>query len=344
MPTITVIRRFVATICLSGALGGAMSAVTAAVEMADRPAGLEASVQAAWTGLPRREWAASVSRIAGIPVILDRRIDPTTPVSLECHGDRLGDVLKHVADTGDADVVLLASTIRIVPRSMAGRAVAAEEARVTELAALPVRARGTATARAAWTWPAAARPRDLVADLAAAAGLDIASIETIPHDHLPAASLPPLSLAERLDLVLAHYDQRVSWLAEGPAVVAITAPTAAPGVVRRPSAAAGPQSRRPGKTVTVRDVFSLRLEAPLDQALTAIAGRLALPLTIDTASLTARGIAVGEIVRVDVKGVTRDALLDAVVAPLDLAWSITDGQLRIYAPVPASDPEPATTP
>ena len=44
------------------------------------------------------------------------------------------------------------------------------------------------------------------------------------------------------------------------------------------------------------------------------------------------------------EGLGMGELLDAVVAPLDLAWSITDGQLRIYAPVPASDPEPATTP
>jgi hypothetical protein len=339
MPTIVAICRNVAGACLwaaaIGALGSGPGAVTRAVD-------LDSPVRAAWTGLPLRDWAGSMSRMAGTPVILDRRLDPTIPVTLECRGERLGDVLERVAAAAAAaDVEVLASTIRIAPRSVAGRATAAETARTAELAALPPDRRRPAIVRAAWDWPAAATPRDLVTDLATATGLTIAGLETIPHDHLPAASLPPLSVAERFDLVLANVDQRVAWRPEGPTVVAIADRPARLDVARHPPAARPrPQPRRAGTTVTTQDMFSLRLAAPFDQALDAIASRLGLTLTIDTAALASRGIAMDEIVRVDVKNVSRDELLDAVVAPLGLAWSITDARLRIHAP----DPDAADRP
>jgi hypothetical protein len=345
MPAIAATCRILATACVSGAvwaatgaaltgvMRGEASAIGGAAETTARPAGLDTVVSAAWTGLPLREWAASMSRIGGVPIVVDRRIDPTTPITLECRGDGLGDVLRRVARGVSAEVEVLASTIRIVPRAVAGQAAAAEAARTAELAALPAGDRGRAAARASWTWPTAARPRDLIAEVAADAGLDVAGIETIPHDHLPATALPPLSVAERFDLVLADFDRRVAWLPRGPAVVAISARLDGLEPART---ASGPRPRPPLRRLTRpgtgRDVFTLRLEAPLDQALTAIAARLELPLSLDAASLAARGIAPGEIVRVEVTDVSRDELLDAVAAPLSLAWSIEDGRLRVYAP------------
>ena len=58
---------------------------------------LDAAVQASWTRVPLRDWAERATRIAGRPVIVDRRIDPTTPISLDCRGEPLRDVLGRVA-------------------------------------------------------------------------------------------------------------------------------------------------------------------------------------------------------------------------------------------------------
>jgi hypothetical protein len=312
-------------------------------------AGLDAAVQASWTQVPLRDWAERASRIAGLPVIIDRRLDPAFPITLDCRGEPLHDVLDRVAAMVGGQVEVLASSVRIGPLSVAGLASAAEQARDAELASLPPALRRTAHQRAAWTWPTAARPRDLLATTAREAGLELDGLDAIPHDHLPAATLPMLSLAERLDLVLAHYDRRIAWTPRGAEVVPLDAGMTARGNAPRPLATSQsepkpepkaqatsqpqrkPTPRRGANPTTTRETFSLRLAAPLDQALAAVAARLSLDLTIDAPSLAARGIAPGEIARVDVREVSRAELLDAIVAPFGLAWSIDAGTLRVFA-------------
>lgn len=299
-------------------------------------AALDAEVRAAWTSVPLREWARRISESTGTPVIVDRRLDPDQLVTLASDGDTLRTILDRVAAAAGAAVEPLASITRLTPRDRAGRASAAEAARIRVIRGLPADLRRCVERRAAWTWPAAAQPRDLVAAAAAEAGLTITGLDRVPHDHLPAAALPPLQLGERLDLLLADYDLRVEWSPPGGAIVPLEAGIE-PGDRQPPAAAIRPRPRQPrkaGRSPAADDatVYSLRLEAPLDQAVPAVAKALGLRSTIDEAALTARGIAPGEIVRVDARDLTRTALLEALVRPLGLSWTIDGETLRVTAP------------
>ncbi|MFM7138129.1 MAG: hypothetical protein ACKO1M_13835, partial [Planctomycetota bacterium] len=226
----------------------------------------------------------------------------------------------------------------------AGRAAAAAADRERRLAAIPAAQRKLLLESEPWSWPAGARPRDLVTAALADARLAVEGLDSIPHDHFPAAALPPLPLAERLDLVLAHFDRRILWSADRGRptgrIVAIDA-NIDPQPAGRPdrAAQAGPPRRPtppPSRSVKVRDEFTLRLEAPLDQALAAIAGRLGLSLDLDMASLAAHGIAPGEIVRAEVEKASRDRLLDAVLQPAGLQWKIEGDRLRVFAAEPGN--------
>ena len=298
---------------------------------------LDAEVRAAWTSVPLREWARRVSESTGAPVIVDRRLDPELAVTIASDGDTLRSLLDRVAASAGAAVEPLASTTRLAPRDRVGRAAAAEAARIRTLRLLPAALRRSLERRAAWTWPAAARPRDLVAAAAAEASLTITGLDRVPHDHLPAAALPPLQLAERLDLLLADYDLRVAWAPAGGAIVPIEEGVepgdraAAPAASRRPPPRRDPKAAR---LPAAKDdtVYSLRLEATLDQAVPAVAKALGLRSTIDEDSLAARGIDAGEIVRVDARDLSRTELLDALVEPLRLAWTIDENTLRVFAP------------
>lgn len=300
-------------------------------------------VTATWTGVGLRRWAVSLAARLPVPIVVDRRLDPDTPVSLDCANEPLVTVVERVAGLAGGEPAVLTSSIRVVPRGMGDLVVRAEAARAARVAALPAKQRAVVGARQAWNWPAGAVPEELVTDLAAQADVSLTGSAVLPHDHLPAQSLPPLSLAERLDLLLADYDLRVDWRPgdDGrPAgrIIPLDADLPPPGATaeKRPAPVARPRTPpvdKPGtgRPAGRRDTFSLQVAAPLDQVLAAIAKRLGLSLDIDAESLRRRGVAVGEIVRATVKDASRDELLDAILRPLELEWRIEAGTLRVSA-------------
>jgi hypothetical protein len=294
-------------------------------------AGLDEPVRASWKALPLRDWSARATDLAGMPVIVDRRIDPDAPVTVDGGDQPLRDVMTNVAATVEAEVAELRSSIRIVPRGRRDLCERAEDARERELARLPADARTALRARSPWAWPAAARPRDLVTAVAAEAGLAaLDGIDGIPHDHFPAADLPAMSRAEKLDLVLAHFDRRIEWrtAAGGARGVIVPLDTNLPPARRPPPRK--PVARPPQQPQAA--VFTLRVAAPVDEVLAALAGQFGLQLDIDERSLRDRGISAREIVRADVRDVSRERLLDEVLGPVGLAWRIDGERLRVFAP------------
>jgi type II secretory pathway component GspD/PulD (secretin) len=314
---------------------GSIALLTIAAGLFVMPAGAaepaldSAPVQASWTALPLADVAAQLSRMTGVPVIVDRRIDPTQRITLDARGEPLGTVAAQLAAQAHADIAILAGTIRVAPQSAAAACEAGERQRAAERRRLSAAQRGTLDAAAPWQWEAAATPRELVATAAASAGIEIADLDTIPHDHFRAATLPLLPLADRLDLILFHFDQRVAWSAgppgQRPRGRIVDLPAAAADAPRNPRAA----TARPA---AAQQLFTLRVEAPLDEVLAAIAKRLSLTVAIDDATLRARGISPREIVRANVADASREQLLDAILAPAGLRWRIDEARLHVFAP------------
>jgi hypothetical protein len=346
-------RRLVCTLAwmLLGGLIGAARPCPAA--------DLDAPITATWSGIGLRAWASRLSESAGRPVLVDRRLDPDAVIRLDCQGEPLLEVLGRGAALADGELAVLESSIWIMPRGLSARLLRSEAARIAQIASLPARQRSRLTTTSPWSWSAGARPRDLVTGAAAEAGIDISGIDGVPHDHLPAMSLPELTLAERLDLVLAPFDLRVEWRAAPAAsrgqpvptgkIIAIAAglppvPAAASGGTQSPGRAnptgaktspTGAKTSPPGpKTNVAGQTYSLQVAAPLEELLAAIAKRLGLTLDLDQESLTKAGIASAEIVRLTVKDASRDALLHAILDPLALRWAIDGTRLHVFAPPP----------
>ena len=310
---------------------------------------LDAPLTASWQRVPLRDWATRVADAAAVPVVIDRRLDPDTPITLEIHAEPLRGVLGKAASAAQGDVAVLASHVRLVPAGAAGPLLVADRARRATIAKLPARQRPLLDTPRDWGWADGARPADLIVTAARSSGLTIEGLGRVPHDHLPAATLRGLAAAEAVDLVLAHYDLRVVWQAGSAArpptgrIVDIGAdmpPGFAAGterpreatVGRRPGDidAARGRDARPGKEP--RESFTLRAAAPLDELLDTVAKRLGLELAIDRESLARSGIATGEIVRLSVADASRGELLDAILEPLGLRWRITAGRLDVSAP------------
>jgi hypothetical protein len=333
-------------------LCGLAAAAPAAATRAAVP--LDAPITADWRGVALRDWAGRLAAAAATPVVVDRRLDPDTTVTLEAREEPLGRVLGRAAQEARGDVAVLRGHVRLVPAGAADTVLAGERARRAALGKLPPRQRAALETPREWTWPAGARPADIAGETATRAGATLEGLDRVPHDHLPAATFGGLSAAEILDLVLAHYDLRVDWR-PGPAgrpgagsatgrVVGITADLPAAGgddeartaAGGRPAADDRPPARGGTRGVPAgrepRESFTLRAAAPLDELLGTVAKRLGLELRLDKAALDRRGISPGEIVRLSVADASRKELLDAIVAPLGLRWRIADGRLEVSAP------------
>ena len=346
--------------CVSGAATCLMEEALAQ-KPASAPAGAPAEsapMTVAWTAVPLEAVLERLATSAGVAVVCDRRIDPGTRITLAAEGEPLEMVLQRVAEAAGAEVADLGLYLRVAPRGQAGSLHHAQRIRTAALSRLPSRLRALADHEEAWAWPAGARPADLLAGAAGQAGLSLMGMGRIPHDHLPALTLPPLPLADRLDLLLAHYDLRLDWSAPASAagrpelsIVPLAPPPeshsggprqpARPGT-RSPAPpprnrAGQPQKKRP--LTAPAETFSLRVEAPLEEVLAALAQRFGVALQLQEEELRAAGIAPAEIVRCRVENVSREALLQAVLAPLGLEGEFTATGLRVPAS-PPSQPAP----
>ncbi len=306
-------------------------------------------VRATFQQLPLRTLLERLQAATGVPLILDRRLDPTRRVSLDCRGERLDAILGRLAAETGTEVAVLRGSAWLVPTGEAGHITAADELLQERLRQLPPTVRRRLERAAPWSWPAGATPAGLLGELcegAATSGLPLPAAgltEAIPHDHLAASSLLPLMLAERFDLVAMQYGLRVDWqMAERnrarlegrlvplpagdagrPARPTTTTTTTASARPRQP----GTPGKRPADGASSR--YTLRVAAPFEELLTAVAKQLDLEPRIDRATLRRRGVDSREIVRLEVADVDRDGLLDAIVAPLGLTWAIAGRTLTV---------------
>ena len=322
-------------------VGAVLVALLAASAAADGPA--PPTVSVAWQGMPLRTACAGLESLVGRPVVLDRRVDPDTPVSLDVREAPVAEALERLCAATGTGCAVLPATIRIVPRGLAAEVVAEERNRRAAVDALPPARRAIARRDAPWSWADGATPGALAAAAADQAGIALDGLDALPHDHLAGADLPALPLAERLDLILGPAALRVDWRGarerdgrlrvpvvplrhvpndDGPAVAA------AAGAWDAPRAAVRRAPPRPGAAPT----WSLEVVAPLDRLLATVAARLGLELQLDREGLRRRGIAAEEIVRLSVENVDRDVLLDRIVEPLGLRWRIDGGTLHVGPP------------
>lgn len=283
-------------------------------------------VDATWRATPVASIAERIGGITGVPVVIDRRIDPTKRIDLDGGGRSLEAVLAELAEAAGGEVASLRRSCRIVPKGLARQVSDADAARVSRLAPLPSAARQALEKESACRWEAGTPPRELVERLAEEASIPIGPLDTIPLDHLPAGSLPPLPLADRLDLVLAHYDLRIE---AGQRVRRNLA------IVPLGEAAGGHHRERPAKQPAgkpkpvVTDRYTLRAEAPLEELLQAVAKKFGLAIKLDPQALAAKGVAAGEIVRIKLEDAPRNQVLDAITKPLGLAWKIEGTTLEV---------------
>ena len=171
-------------------------------------------------GTHLRRVVADLRNSSGISVLLDRRIDPSTPVAVATDYVTMQEILETLAGISTQTAVSFGDQyVLIGPSEAVGRL-----RTLTETNRLAVqhlrREMNAATYRKLVeprdvSWPDLAEPRQLLMDAASAVGVTVENPDAVPHDLWSAADLPSLPFSAFATLVLNQFDLTFELSAEG---------------------------------------------------------------------------------------------------------------------------------
>lgn len=149
----------------------------------------------------------------GLALVLDRRINPNQTVTFSLQQEPLLTGLDRFANRFDANVVLAENVAYFGPtertRWLRTAIAQAENSMAVETGKRP------ATMRKTIAWDDLTTPREILEQIAGAFHLQIENPDSLPHDLWAAATLPNVTPAEALTLVLIQLDLGWTWRPEG---------------------------------------------------------------------------------------------------------------------------------
>jgi len=172
-----------------------------------------------WKGTPLREVLEGLAQSSRIAFILDRRVDPGQPVDLLIEKGSLLEAFVRIAQDRGLGICLVGPVVYLGPPAAAERLNTLIAMAEEHLQTLPNEMQKRFLEESPLSWPDLTSPRDILADLAASAGVSVVHGDRLPHDLWARASLPPLSLTCRLCLVLHQFDLTFRIQAEGREIV-----------------------------------------------------------------------------------------------------------------------------
>ncbi|HZZ27839.1 MAG TPA: hypothetical protein VFE46_07500 [Pirellulales bacterium] len=324
----------------------------------------------AWSNLPIRKALESLSKTQKIAIVLDRRVDPNQKIELAFEDVPLLEALGRIASRLQMGVTMLGPVAYFGPISTVLRLRTLAALRSDEASRLSPTERLRWTQAKPWKWPALSAPHDLLAALGNENGVQINGLDRIPADLWAAADLPPLTLPQRLTIVLAQFDFTYEPTADGTSLQIVSMPEkpviersySVSGVsevaaqLRQIKMLADAQIEVIGSKLMVRGrqedqeavndmlsgrtahrsnvsegrkVYTLRVELPVGELLEALAKQMGVEIQLDRPAIAAAGISLETKVKVDVKQVSADELLHAVLEPVGLKYVQHDNVFEI---------------
>lgn len=163
----------------------------------DRPCGVF------WTDVPLRQGLSRLGEVQGVPIFLDRRVDPDQRLTLSLDAPSLRHALEALAEKLALGVSYFEPIVYLGPPAAASRLRTLAALRRDEF---PPQDRRR-NLRKPPAWPALSAPREILRDLCVEAGLSLKNLEEIPHDLWPEVRLPAMPWTDRMTLVLIGFDR-----------------------------------------------------------------------------------------------------------------------------------------
>ncbi len=163
-------------------------------------------VSALWKGQSLGLVLDRLTTTQGITFWIDRRIDIQQSVDLHVREMALGEVLDVLTKDRSLGWFNLGSVCYIGPRAAAQEIATLLQLAKKPLERMPIAKKKIWTQKEAVSWPRLSEPRLLLSSWLDEKGISLKNPALITHDLWPAKQLPPISLIERVVLLLNGFD------------------------------------------------------------------------------------------------------------------------------------------
>lgn len=185
---------------------------------------LEAQLGITWSSQPLRDALANLSENQRIALWLDRRIDPNQAPDLSFERMSLRAILHQIAGRLQSGVGYVGPIVYVGPREVASKLWTLSALHRQEIQKFPAAVRTRWEPAQPVQWPELSTPQQLLLATANEVPCTLDGLESIPHDLWPARNLPPLTPAERLELILAGFDRTFEFVDGGRAIRIVPLP------------------------------------------------------------------------------------------------------------------------
>ena len=174
---------------------------------------LEQTISVTWQAQDLRSGLKGLSNARRVSILIDRRVDPSTELSLAVKSVPLRELLDRVAADLSLGISRLENAIVIGPRESARRLRTDVELAAGQLVKASSDAGRVRELQRKLTlgWTDLTSPLELLDELARRYELKVDNAELVPHDLWAAGALPSSNAAESLTVVLSQFDLAFEW-------------------------------------------------------------------------------------------------------------------------------------
>ena len=220
-PMVTIIGLFFAIVSV-GQAGSTAPRDRVASDFLSGPkfhAELDKAAAGSWENVDIRELLDKLAAESRIAILLDRRVDPNARIPLEIVNRSLKEGLNEIARQLGAGLSVPENVVFIGAPTATRRLRTVIELRSAELAAkstaVPESRRIALARRQSYSWGDLQTPGEILQRIAGGNQLEIRNSELVPHDLWAGNTLPNVTAAAALSLVLIQFDLTFAWIEGG---------------------------------------------------------------------------------------------------------------------------------
>ncbi len=189
---------------------------------------IDRTLSASWANVELRDLLKKIGDERRVAILLDRRVDPTVQLPLNLTNSSLREGVRDMARLLGADISVADPVVYVGPPAATQRLRTLIELQSSELrsreSSIPEKRRVELAARHTVTWLDLESPVEIVQRIADRYRLTIGHLDLLPHDLWVANTLPSVTAAEALSLVLIQFDLTFTWTGAGQGIELVTAP------------------------------------------------------------------------------------------------------------------------